>query len=131
YYFGLALRGVLYPVVMLASQILLGVMSFGPSGLIAGMLLGHLVTALTIWRPISRKVATDSETVDSWRPLLKTYKKFPLVLGPAGTINSLGMQLPQIGVTILFGLAVAGQFGMMMKILAVPITLIGQSISFV
>ena len=129
-YFGLALRGVLYPLVMTGTQILLGVIHFGSSGLVLGMVLGHVITALTVWLPIRRTIVPP-EPSRTWKQLLKEYRHFPLFLGPAGAINGLAMQLPQIGVTLLFGLAVGGQFGMMMKILAVPVALIGQSVGFV
>lgn len=130
-YFGLALRGVLYPLVMTGTQILLGLVHFGAAGLVLGMVFGHCVTALSVWLPVRRTIASDQELGNTWKQLLRDYRHFPLVLGPAGAINGLAMQLPQIGVTILFGLAVGGQFGMMMKILAVPVALIGQSVGFV
>lgn len=95
------------------------------------MAIGHVITAFTIWIPVRNALAEDGEPSSNWKQLLSDYRNFPFVLGPAGAINGLAMQLPQIGVTALFGLAVGGQFGMMMKILAVPITLIGQSVGFV
>ena len=130
-YVGLALRGVLYPLVMTVAQVLLGLVHFGSAGLVLGMVLGHVVTALTIWVPVKQALHPDSETPPHWKSLIKEYRHFPIVLGPAGAINGLAMQFPQIGVTLLFGLAVGGQFGMMMKILAVPVALIGQSVGFV
>lgn len=130
-YLGLALRGVLYPLIMTISQILLGLVYFGSAGLILGMVLGHIITAGTIWFPIRHLVKEEQPSNTSWRQLLKEYRHFPFALGPAGAVNSLAMQIPQIGMTVIFGLAVGGQFGMMMKILAVPIVLLGQSIGFV
>lgn len=130
-YFALALRGILYPVIMTGAQILLGLAHFGSPGLILGMVVGHVVTALTLWIPMHRVAKNETDPGLRWAHLLKRYRQFPLILGPAGAVNGLAMQLPQIGITILFGLAIGGQFGVMMKILAVPITLIGQSIGFV
>lgn len=130
-YFGLALRGVMYPLVMTGAQILLGLAHFGSEGLILGMALGHVFTALTIWIPVRVAVRNETAPSSNWKKLLSEYRHFPLVLGPAGAINGLAMQLPQIGITALFGLTIGGQFGMMMKILAVPVALIGQSVGFV
>lgn len=130
-YGGLALRGILYPLAMTGSQILFGLLHFGSGGLILGMVVGHVITAFTIWIPVQRDYKNEKDPGLRWKQLLKEYRQFPLFLGPAGAINALAMQLPQIGITFLFGLAIGGQFGMMMKILAVPITLVGQSIGFV
>lgn len=130
-YFGLALRGVMYPTMMTGTQIILGIIGFGAEGLILGMVVGHVITALTIWIPVRNALIEEDAPSEDWKQLFRDYRHFPLVLGPAGAVNGLAMQLPQIGVTALFGLAVGGQFGMMMKILAVPITLIGQSVGFV
>lgn len=130
-YFALALRGVLYPLIMTGMQILLGLAHFGSPGLVLSMILGHIVTALTLWIPMHRAAKGETDSGLYWTHLIKRYRQFPLVLGPAGAVNGLAMQLPQIGVTMLFGLAVGGQFGIMIKILAVPVTLIGQSIGYV
>lgn len=130
-YLGLAVRGVLYPLAMTGSQILLGLVHFGSAGLVLGMGVGHVITAFTIWIPVSRLTKQETMPSSTWKQLISKYRHFPLLLGPAGAINSLAMQLPQIGVTAVFGLTVGGQFGMMMRILAVPVALLGQSIGFV
>src|SRR5699024_3249710 len=65
-YFGLALRGVLYPLVMTGTQILLGIIHFGSSGLVLGMVLGHVITALTIWWPIRRAIVPP-ESSRNWK----------------------------------------------------------------
>lgn len=130
-YWGLAVRGVLYPLIMIGTQIIVGLVHFGAPGLLLGMVVGHVVTALTIWLPMRRKVESSSDARKSWRRVLYEFRSFPMVLGPSGSINGLASQLPQIGITVLFGLAIGGQFGMMMKILAVPVALIGQSIGYV
>ena len=130
-YRSLAIRGVLYPSLMSGAQVLFGLAMFGSSGLIWGLAFGHIVTAATLWAPAIKRTRNPGGSSYSSKQLLRKYKEFPIFLAPSGVINALSVQLPQLGVALLFGMAIAGQFGMMAKILAVPVALVGQSIGYV
>lgn len=132
----LALRGLMYPSLMTAVQVVAGLTGAGPEGLVIGLLMGQVVTGLSIWIPLRRRKLSDEEPdaeggLQRQRRLTGEYRSFPAFLGPSGAMNALGTQLPQIGVTFLFGLSDGGQFGVMMRILAVPVALIGQSLGYV
>lgn len=129
-YFALALRGVLFPALMTVVQVGLGLLHFGSEGLVIGLTIGHISSALVMGMRMKKSELSPRDS-ESFGALLRAYVRFPLFLGPSGSINALATQLPQIGLAVLFGMAVAGQFGMMAKILAVPVALIGQAVGYV
>lgn len=130
-YRSLALRGILYPSLMSGAQVLFGLALFGSDGLIWGLVTAHLVTAATLWVPALKRVSKFGDSGAPVKALLSEYRHFPYFLAPSGAVNALSVQLPQMGIALLFGMAIAGQFGMMSRILAVPVALIGQSIGYV
>jgi O-antigen/teichoic acid export membrane protein len=131
-YKAISRRAMIFPAVTGTLQIGAGLLQLGTAGLVLSVCLGQLTLFLSLWIPASKSL-NDSEgtpVLDAWQ-LAKRYKRFPLVLGPAGVLNALATQLPQILVAILYGLAAAGQLGVAMRIVALPVVLIGQSLSYV
>lgn len=61
--------------------------------------------------------------------LAKKYRRLPLVCTPSTLLNSLGLYLPGIMLAPYFGAEFAGQFFMALKIIGIPMSLIGGAIS--
>lgn len=131
----ISIRGFIFPLSMSVVQISVGWLGWGSEGLILGLVLGHLLGFWTLWQP-SRKHHHDTVGVRpysfaSYRPVVSDYRRFPMLLSLSGSLNALAVQVPLIAVSMTFGLEDAGQFGVMLKVLALPVALIGQSLSYV
>jgi O-antigen/teichoic acid export membrane protein len=131
-YKAISRRAIIFPAATGALQIIAGLLQLGTPGLILSVCLGQLAVFLSLWIPASKNLrsAERASAATIWQ-LVKSYKRFPLVLAPAGVLNALASQLPQILVATVYGLAAAGQLGVAMKIVALPVALIGQSLSYV
>jgi O-antigen/teichoic acid export membrane protein len=61
--------------------------------------------------------------------LARKYQRLPLIAAPSTLFNSLGLYLPTIMLAPYFGADFAGQFFMALKIISLPIALIGGSLN--
>lgn len=132
----IAARGFAFPLVMSISQISFGWFGSDERGLIIGLVLGHVVGFVLLQSATSKKFSGSSlggtrQESSSYRELGKRFRRFPILMALSGSLNALATQFPQIAISFMFGLTAAGEFGIMMKILALPVALIGQSISYV
>jgi len=107
-----------------------GLFKLGGGGLILGYVLGLLVAVSTFaymlwktspqWRSISR-----ARVALVW----KKYKEFPLYRMPSQIFLVVASQTPILALASLSGSAAAGQLGLAMTVIAVPMTLLGQTTS--
>jgi len=61
------------------------------------------------------------------REVASRYRRFPLLLMPAGVVNTAGLYLPVLLVAATYGATAAGWLGFTQRVLALPVTLIGQA----
>jgi O-antigen/teichoic acid export membrane protein len=117
-------------VIMVGTQAVLGVAKAGGPGLFFGYAMGQIGGALALTRGAGMRSA-PARRARTWATLVKTvrrYRKFPLVLAPAGLINVMSLQLPLILIAYLYGATVAGWLGMTQRVLALPAVLLGTAI---
>jgi O-antigen/teichoic acid export membrane protein len=107
--------------------------ALGPGGLLAGFGIGQLAASASLLRGagISGGVARAALSRRSMVELAKRYRRFPLLLAPAGLINVLGLQAPVLFMAYWYGGTVAGWLGMTQRVLALPMALIGSAIGVV
>lgn len=118
-----ARRNVVQSVTTVVAQLLAGVRG-GPGGLLGGVAVGQALGAAVLL-PGSRLGRGMHRS--RWRAVASRYRRFPTVLVPAGVINASGFYLPVIVVAATYGASAAGWLGFTQRILALPITLIGQA----
>lgn len=105
-------------------QILGGILGLGVAGLFGGYVLGRAAGSGALLRRAQlRPLPAVSEV---WRQA-KRYVKFPLFYAPAALVNSVGLELPILIFTRVFSLDVAGFFSLTVRMLTLPIFLIGQA----
>jgi O-antigen/teichoic acid export membrane protein len=95
---------------------------------VLGLVAGNLASVLLMLRGTA--LLRSSEW--AWKRLwvaFRRYRKFPQVLLVAGFINVLGIQLPVILISALFGSQDAGWLGLTQRVLALPVSLIGLSVA--
>lgn len=103
-----------------------------PGGLIAGSLVGQAVsTAILggqIWRDDKRLIRKRL----SWKKIYEgivRYRKFPLIDSWAALMNSVSWQLPTFLLSAFFAPAVVGFYSLGFRLLQLPMSFIGGSIS--
>lgn len=111
-------------------QVVLGVTGVRAGGLLIGLGMGQ-VTSVVALLPRSGVLSSDARDARHlWllRSLAWRYRRFPLMLGPSGLLNVLGLQLPVVLLAHWFGATAAGWLGLTQRVLAFPVALIGTAI---
>lgn len=129
----LSLSRVFSSVLATTTQIGLGFsVKIGAGGLIAGSLVGQFIAAFAlggqIWRD-DRKLIVKSL---SWKKIyegFKKYHKFSLIDTWAALMNSVSWQLPAFLLSAFFTPAVVGFYSLGFRLLQLPMSFIGGSIS--
>lgn len=113
------------------SQLIIGLIS--PSAL--GLIIGHTFYVgfgiLGLWKYFVRskkKQRGQDETKAAIR-VAKEYKKFPIFSVPEAILNSAGVQLPIIIIAAASAGPEAGYLMLAMRVMGMPMTLVGQSIA--
>lgn len=78
------------------------------------------------------KILFSKENRPSWDDIKNSairYKKFPLISSWSGFLNSASVQIPVVLFTALFSPAVAGFYSLSHRILSLPMSLIGRSVT--
>ena len=113
------------------SQIGLGLLKLGPFGLLVGWIVGHAAGTGTLAVSALRedKEALSTISFNRIRYLALRYRKFPLFSSGAALLNALGLQIPGLLLSAFYGTEVVGQFALVQRVLGMPLTLIGTSVS--
>lgn len=109
------------------TQLALGVVSLGKLGLIIGYFLNFLLQFLIY---LKHFLKLDFKSVKKENVIFnfKKYKKFPMINFPHALIDSINQQgIIFIGV-YFFGASFVGQYGLMMRVLKAPVSIIGTTI---
>lgn len=117
----------------IATQIIIGILyKKSPSGLITGSLSGQSVATFMlagqIWRD-DRSLIRKSLNWKKMYEVLKRYRKFPLVDSFSALMNSISWQLPAFLLAAFFSPAIVGFYSIGFRLLQMPMSLIGSSIS--
>jgi len=102
----------------------------GTIGLLMGQIVSQSVGVAAILRQSSRVLwrgPKDSRVV-LWK-LLRQYSHFGLYSSPAGLINTIGNQVPNLIFASAFGMAELGQLALAQRLLLLPASLIGSAVS--
>ncbi len=116
-----------------ATQISLGIVGNTISGgLIAGSLVGQSVSTsilgIQIWRDDKDQIKKSLD----WRKVyegLKRYRKFPLIDTWSALMNTVSWQLPAFLLSAFFAPAVVGFYSIGFRLLQLPMSFVGSSIS--
>ena len=108
-------------------QVGLGLAGAGALGLVAGFVLGRFFGFVPLFRTVRPLLARPN--IDSYRGLVKEYRRLPLSLASAALVSSLGAQIPLLLVASYFGEAAAGEYGMAQRLIGIPATLLGASVA--
>lgn len=116
---------------LLTVQLGLGLASAGADGLIVGYAVGQIAGNLSLVKMIVREDGSsfrDAHPSAIWETA-KRYRRFPLFASWSSLLNVGGLQLPALLLTVIYGPAVAGWFALSQRIIAIPMTIIGNAVS--
>lgn len=121
----IATRSILVGALTVVFQLIGGIVNAGVAGLAISAFVAQFVgiASLYIGSPLLRSRSARSNRAQ----VLRRYRRFPLVLGPAGLINSLGENTPLLVVGALYGPEAAGYFGLTLRVVAVPVAVVGAA----
>lgn len=126
----LAKASVIKSVVLSAFQLVLGFLKYGAAGLISGQILSQLSSNLKlVLNVIKDKVLLSHISIKNIKTQAKRYKRFPLFSIWAVLANKLSLNLNNILISTIFSLSTLGIYTLVQKVLGIPTTLIGTSIS--
>lgn len=108
------------------SQVAFGSVGFGFFGLLFGIILGLFTSVFYLFMKDSSMFKGDkSQTKQN----LIDYRDFPLKSAPSGLVNMLANQLPNFFIFGFYGAQILGIFDIITRVLNVPLTMIGVSVS--
>lgn len=128
-YGAIARRSLLQAAATVIAQIAAGLAGLGAQGLALGLAIGQGVGVATLAVSIRALPGSQATVHASAGRILRRFRSFPLLLAPAGLLNSLGLQAPVLLASALFGVEVSGWLGMTQRILALPIGLLGTTMA--
>lgn len=112
------------------TKIALGILNFGPIGLIIGLILGQSAGITALSRPVfNQKGLLSRISFSEIKKVAKRYMKFPVFSAPSNYVYTAGNNLPVVFLASLFGNAVTGLFGLARGITELPMNLIGNSVA--
>ena len=112
------------------AQIGFGIVGLGAMGLMMGDALGRAAGSITLARRTLGARSVDARTLAARIPAVAArYRRFPLLSAGSSLLNSAGLQLPPILLLAAYGPEAAGLFAFTVRIVGVPLQLIGTSVS--
>lgn len=100
----------------------------GGGGLLLGHAAGQGVGTLALARPALRAAAGHRVSRNGIWAAARRYRKFPLFSTWSGLFNTLGKQLPPLLFALLFSPVAAGLYALAHRVLAMPMSLIGEAV---
>lgn len=112
------------------SKIGFGYIGWGPLGLLVAWIIGETIAILILFINLLRTVKEYVKEI-SFRGVIhsvKRYIDFPLYSAPGQFLNTLGIQLPALIMTSIYGSDIVGFFVLANSVTNLPMSLIGKAV---
>lgn len=118
-------------VVRAVAPVLLGIIGSGWLGLILGDIIGRGfgIRALFQRSVAALRAAMPQVQTRLIRGVLHSYRAFPLYGLPSALLNGLALALPLLLIGQIYGVQAAGWFGLVQRVIALPLSLVGTSVA--
>jgi len=110
-------------------KILLGILSFGPVGLIIGHIVSQIAGITTLARAMWRKDRGNFRAISLSRMkrVAKTYGSFPVFNFPASVVNTMSLELPSLMLLALYDSRAVGFYALANMLVVLPGRLVSGS----
>ena len=110
-------------------KILLGILSFGPMGLIIGHIVSQIAGIGTLARAMWKKERENLKTISlsEMKSVAKRYKSFPIFNFPASVVNTISTQLPPLMLLALYDSQTVGFYALAQMLIVLPGSVISGS----
>lgn len=109
------------------TQLGLGALGVGTTGLVVSTFLGQLVAAGNLFRKTRQEIYGLPSSPA--KEVMSAYRKMPLLNGPTAMLDTVRLNGTQLMIQAVFSSAALGQFGQAWKMLQTPAGLINSSLS--
>jgi O-antigen/teichoic acid export membrane protein len=113
----------------LVTQVGIGIATVGPFGLLVGDVVGRAAGTGTLAGLATTRRVFDNISLSGLRRAAKRYVRFPLLSSPSAAINAVGFNAPTLLLASFYGTQTVGWFALAQRVIGVPSTLVGQSVS--
>ncbi|MED4079847.1 oligosaccharide flippase family protein [Halalkalibacterium halodurans] len=113
------------------TQVSGGVMNFGGIGLIGGQILGQLVATATMVYQLFKEDRSEfvkNKNFGQAKRLLKEYKDFPIYSSGQAFVNSISQNMMPFILLFFFNPVVVGYYALSLRLLQMPVNLVGNSV---
>jgi len=115
------------------TQMIAGIIGYLEYGLIISFIIAQIISL--IFLTFNNYQLVKSLFSENWKIksdlnlLFSKYRDFPLFLSPTGLVNTLGMTVPILLISNIYGLTYAGFYGLVTRAFMTPLNVISLSIS--
>jgi len=111
------------------TKILLGLLAFGPVGLIIGHIVSQIAGIGTLARVMWRKERENlgSISLSGMKQVAQAYMSFPIFNLPASIVNTMALQLPPLMLLAIYDARIAGFYALAHTVVVLPGNFISQS----
>lgn len=112
------------------TQVVCGLFSVGPLGLLAGDLAGRISGSGSLGTSVLKedRAALFKVSLSGVRRAAVRYRSFPLWSSASGILNIAGVQLPAVIIALLYGPEPAGLFALSTRVIGAPMALVGVAV---
>lgn len=116
---------------MIGTQIIVGLLKQGPLGLLLGDSIGRMGGSGRLTYLILRedRKVLSKVTTGGIRQAASRFKKFPLISSGSALLKELSIQFPAVLLAVACGPQIVGWFMLVQRVLGMPLSLIGYSVS--
>jgi O-antigen/teichoic acid export membrane protein len=110
--------------------VFLGYLKFGSEGLITTTIIAQFlaVLVLAIGSMVSIKTLVRNITFKSMKAQAREHRQFPFFSLPSALLDSFSSQIPVLFISRLFDAELLGLYSLAMRILALPMSLVGEAV---
>lgn len=111
------------------SQILIGLITLGPVGLIVGQIVSYFSGNLVLFKTLKNNYKKGYITQDKIKKQAVRYKKFPFFSLPSILLNSINLNSVNLLIPLIFSIKTLGFYSLTQRIIGIPAKVIGSSFS--